>query len=100
VVQLLKRRLLPLLLMADDLNIILEFCKPFLLPINVLPPGFSALGRCLSSHDGFLFLTEPLNLLLDSEQLLFSSLISGGFFLLVLQLDLFELHVFLDDLNW
>jgi hypothetical protein len=100
-VQLLKRRLLPLLLMADDLNIVLEFYKPFPLPINVLPPGFSALGRCLSSHDGFLFLTEPLNLLLDSEQLLlFSSLISGGFFLLVLQLDLFELHVFLDDLNW
>jgi hypothetical protein len=54
----------------------------------------------LSPLDGFLFLIEPLNLLLDSEQLLFSSLVFRGFFVLVLQLDLFELHVSLDDLYW
>jgi hypothetical protein len=66
----------------------------------MLPPGFNILGRCLSPLDGFLFLIEPLNLLLDSEQLLFSSLVFRGFFVLVLQLDLFELHVSLDDLYW
>jgi hypothetical protein len=66
----------------------------------MLPPGFSALGHCLPSHDGFLFSTEPLDLLLDSEQLLFHSLVSRGFFLPVLQLDLFELRVSLYDLYW
>jgi hypothetical protein len=44
---------------------------------------------------------EPLNLLVDSEQLLlFSRFIFSGFFLPVLQLDLFELSVSLDDLYW
>jgi hypothetical protein len=66
----------------------------------VLPPGFDALDGLLP-HDGFLFLVEPLDLLLDSEQLLLlSSFIIGCFFLLVLQLDLLELDVSLDDLYW
>jgi hypothetical protein len=48
-----------------------------------------------------MFLMEALDLLLDFEQLLlFSSFVSGGFFLTILQLDLFELSVSLDDLCW
>jgi hypothetical protein len=44
-------------------------------------------------------LAEPLDLLLDSEQLLLlSSFIFEGFFLSVLQLDLLELDVSMDDL--
>ena len=63
--------------------------------------SFGALSDCLSSHDGFLFLAEPLDLLLDSEQLLpLSNFIFGGFFLPVLQLDLLEPDVSLDDLYW
>jgi hypothetical protein len=38
-----------------------------MLSVDVLPPGFGALDRRLPPHDGFLFLTEPLDLLLDSE---------------------------------
>jgi hypothetical protein len=65
----------------------------------VLPPGFGALDWRLPPHDGFLFLADPLDLLLDSEQLLFlSSFILGGFLLSILQLDLFKLDVSLDDL--
>jgi hypothetical protein len=65
VVQLLKRRLLPLLLLAEVLDIILELYKPCLLPVNVPPFGFDKLGCCLPPHDDFLFLVEPLDLLLD-----------------------------------
>jgi hypothetical protein len=44
---------------------------------------------------------EPLDLLLDSEQLLLvSSFIFGGLFLPVLQLDLLEVGVSLNDLYW
>jgi hypothetical protein len=67
----------------------------------VLPPGFGVLSYYLPPHERFLFLMEPLDLLLDSEQLLlFSRFIFGGFFLQVLQLDLFDLSVSLDDLYW
>jgi hypothetical protein len=65
VVQVLKRRLLPLLLLAEDLDIVLELCKSCRLPVNVLPSGFGTLGRCLPPYDDFLFLVEPLDLLLD-----------------------------------
>jgi hypothetical protein len=72
-----------------------------MLSVDVLPPGFGALDRRLPPHDGFLFLAEPLDLLLDSEQLLpLSNFIFGGFFLPVLQLDLLEPDVSLDDLYW
>jgi hypothetical protein len=65
----------------------------------VLPLGFGALDCHWPPHDGFLFLAEPLDFLLDSEQLLLlSSFIFEGFFLSVLQLDLLELDVSMDDL--
>jgi hypothetical protein len=98
---LLKRSLLPLFSLAKDVNGVLQLCKPCSLTVYMLPPGFDALGRCLSPYDGFLFLMEPLDLLLDFEQLLlFNNLVSEVFFLLVLQLDLFELRISLNDLYW
>jgi hypothetical protein len=54
----------------------------------------------LPSHDGFLFLTEPLNFLLDSNELffLFCSCIFISFFVPVLYSDLIELSVTLNEL--
>jgi hypothetical protein len=55
----------------------------------------------MSSHDGFLFLTEPLYFLLDPDQflLLFYSFDFLGFLILVLHLDLVKLRVIVNDLN-
>jgi hypothetical protein len=51
----------------------------------VLPPDFGVVSYYFPPHDIFLVLIEPLDLLLDSEQLLlFSRFIFGGFFLPVL----------------
>jgi hypothetical protein len=89
------------LLLTKDVNGVLQLCKPCSLSIYVLPPGFGALNCCVPPHDRFVFLTEPLNLLLDSEQLfLFYNFVFGGFFLPILHLDLFELDISLDDLFW
>jgi hypothetical protein len=35
--------------------------------VDVLPPRFGVLSDCLTSHDGFLFLPEPLYFLLDPD---------------------------------
>jgi hypothetical protein len=64
----------------------------------VLPLGFGALDRCFPPHDGFMFLVEPLNLVLDFEQLLLDIFVFEGFFFLVLQLNLLKLDISLDDL--
>jgi hypothetical protein len=97
-VRLLERRILPLLLLGKDFDVALELCKSCCLLDNVLPSGFGALSCSLPPCDGFLFLAEPLNLLLESEQLLFCCFIFGGLFLQVLHLDLLELGISLDDL--
>jgi hypothetical protein len=56
---------------------------------NVLPSSFGALSDCLPSHDGFLFLSEPLYFLLDPDQflLLFCSFDFPSFLIPVLHLD-------------
>jgi hypothetical protein len=59
---LLKRRLLPLLLLAKDVSCLQKLCEPSPLSINILPPCFSLLGRCLPSSDGLLLLLKPLDL--------------------------------------
>jgi hypothetical protein len=98
-VRLLKRRLLPLLLLAEDLDIVLEFCKSCPLPVNVLPSSFDPLGHCLPPHDDFLFLVEPLNFLLDPGQLfLLCSFIFKVFIFPVFYLDFLKLDIALDDL--
>jgi hypothetical protein len=59
------------------------------------------LSDCMSSHDGFLFLSEPLYFLLDPDQflLLFYSFDFLNFLIPVLHLDLVELRVIMNDLN-
>jgi hypothetical protein len=100
-VQLLKRRLLPLLLLAKDLDGVLELRKSCSFSVNMLSSGFCMLNYWLPPLDGFLFLTEPLDLLLDSRQLLlFYSFIFKGFIFPVLHLDLLEVYILLNDLNW
>jgi hypothetical protein len=71
VVRLLRRRFLPLVLLAKDLNDVLELRKPGSLSIYVLPFGFDALSYGSLAGDGFLHLTEELNLVLDPGQLCF-----------------------------
>jgi hypothetical protein len=67
----------------------------------VLLLGFSRLNCHLPPQDGFFFFAEPLDLLLDPEQLLLiDSFVFGGHFLPVLQLFLFEFSISLDDLYW
>jgi hypothetical protein len=65
-----------------------------------LSPSFSALSDFLSSHDGLLFLSQPLYFLLDPDQL---TLISFGFlffcFVPILDFDLVELSFTLVDLR-
>jgi hypothetical protein len=65
-----------------------------------LPARFSALSDCLSSHDGFLFLSKPLYFLLDPNQflLLCCSFDFLSFLFPVLHLDLIKLGVVVDDL--
>jgi hypothetical protein len=66
---LVERRFLPLFLLAKDVDSVLYLCEPcsLSLSIDVLPLSFEVLDCRLPPHDGFLFLTEPLILLLDSE---------------------------------
>jgi hypothetical protein len=65
VMQLSERRLLPLLLLVKDLNVVLELRESCPFSINVLSSGFGTLSCYLPSCDDILFLTEPLNLLLN-----------------------------------
>jgi hypothetical protein len=68
-----------------------ELCSHF---VDVLSASFDALSNCLSSHDGFLFLLEPLYFLLDPGQLLLHcGFIFFRFLILVLHLDLVKLGV-------
>jgi hypothetical protein len=66
----------------------------------VLSSSFGTLSCYLPPHDGFLFLMEPLNFLLDSDQflLLFYGFVFISIFILVLHLDLIKLDIALNDL--
>jgi hypothetical protein len=52
-------------LLVNDLNSVLELHEPCSLSIYVLPSSFGALSCGLPASDGFLVLTELLNLLLN-----------------------------------
>jgi hypothetical protein len=58
-------------LLVEDIQVVLHLCEPRLLPVDVLLASFGALHYSLPSQDGFLFLSEPPNLLLDSGEFLF-----------------------------
>jgi hypothetical protein len=68
----------------------------------MLPLSFGVLSCCLPSHDGFLFLTEPLDFLLDFDQLLlfFYDFVFISLFVPVLHMDSVELDATLNDLCW
>jgi hypothetical protein len=55
-----------LLLLVKDIEGILHLYEPCSFPVDVLPVSFGALKRSLPSQYGLLFLSEPLNFLLDS----------------------------------
>jgi hypothetical protein len=61
--------LLSLLLLVKDVNGILQFYEPCPLSVKVLYVSFGVLSDCLPSHDRFLLLSEPLYLLLYTDQL-------------------------------
>jgi hypothetical protein len=96
---LIGQRILPLL--TEGVHGILQFCQPHALPNDVLSPSPGVLDGCLSSHDGLLFLSKPLYLLLDPDQL---GLLSLGFiffcFVPILNFDLIELGSARVDLRW
>jgi hypothetical protein len=64
IVQLFKWRLLLLLLLANDLDGVLELCEPRSLSVYMLPFSFDTLSCGLPANDGFLFSLKALNLLL------------------------------------
>jgi hypothetical protein len=67
VMLLFKLMLLPLFLLAKDIDCVLELYKSCSFFIDVLHSGFGTLSHCLPSSDSFLLLTKPFNLLLNSS---------------------------------
>jgi hypothetical protein len=64
VMRLHERRLLPL---VKDLDGVLQLHESCPFSVKALPFGFGTVSCCLSSCDNFLFLMEPLNLLLNPD---------------------------------
>jgi hypothetical protein len=58
-------------MLAEDFKVVSHLCEPRSLSVVVFSMSFSALHCGLSSHNGFMFLPGPFNLLLDSGKLLF-----------------------------
>jgi hypothetical protein len=92
---------LSLLLLVKDIDSILQLHEHRPLSIDMLPMRLSAMDYNLPSHDGLLFLLEPLNFLLDSGQLfLLCCFFFFGFFVLIMDLDLIKLGPSLNYLCW
>jgi hypothetical protein len=53
-------------LLAEDVKVVLHLYESRSLSIDVLSMSFGALHHGLPTHNGFMFLSEPLDLLLDS----------------------------------
>jgi hypothetical protein len=99
---LIQRSFLSLLLLTENGEGVLYLSELRSLSVNVLLVGLDVLDCNLSSQDGFLFLPEPLNFLLDSGQflLLCCYFIFLGFFIPIMVLDLIELCVSLSHACW
>jgi hypothetical protein len=54
-------------LLTEDVQVVLHLYEPCSLPVDILHVSFNALNCNMPSQNGFLFLSEPLNLLLDSS---------------------------------
>jgi hypothetical protein len=83
---LIQRSFLSLLLLTENVEGVFLLDEPCSLSIDVLPMGLDVLDCSMSSQDGFLFLPEPLNFLLDYGQLflLYCCFIFFGFFIPIL----------------
>jgi hypothetical protein len=99
---LVKRSFVPLLLLSKNIESVLHLCDPRSLPIDILHVSFGVFDYSLSSQDGFLFLPDPLNFLLDSGQFLlfFCCFNFLGLFVPIKDLDLVKLCVPMDHLHW
>jgi hypothetical protein len=91
---------LSLLLLEKDIDSILQLCEPCTLSVDMLSASFGVLSDGLPSHDGFLFLPEPLYFLLNPSQLLlfYCGFIFFNFLVPILHLYLVELDVTLNFL--
>jgi hypothetical protein len=80
-------------LLVEDFKVVLHLYEPRSLSTDVLSVSFSTMHCGLPSLDGFLFLPEPLNLLLDSGYVLFlCCCFFLSFFIPITNLDVIELH--------
>jgi hypothetical protein len=95
-----ERGFLSLLLLAKDIDSILQLRELRPLSVATLSTSFNTLCDGLTSHHGFLFLPEPLFFLLIPGQLLLfcCGFILLGFLIPILHLDLVELSVALNIL--
>jgi hypothetical protein len=91
-----------LLLLAKDIDNILQLCELGPLFVDVLSMSFSALRDGFPSQDEFLFLPKPLYFLVNLGQLLlfWCSFILFDFLVPILHLDLVEVGVALNVLYW
>jgi hypothetical protein len=62
---LIERSLMLMLLLMKNIKSVLHLCEPCSLLVDVLLASFSTLNCSLPSQDVLLFLTEPLNFLLN-----------------------------------
>jgi hypothetical protein len=102
IMDMVERGFLSLLLLAKDIDSILQLHEPRPLSVDVLSSSFDTLSNGLPSHDGFLFLSKPLYFLLNPGQLLTFCCIFVffNFLIPILHLDLVELSVTLNILYW
>jgi hypothetical protein len=100
IMDMVERGFLSLLLLAKDIASILQLRELRLFSVDMLSTSFSVLCDGLPSHDGFLFMSEPLYFLLNPGQLLFfcCGFILFGLLIPILYLDLVELSVTLNIL--
>jgi hypothetical protein len=102
IMDMVKLGFLSLLLLAKDIECILQLREPHPLSVDMLYASFDELSDVLPSHDGFLFLPEPLYFLLNPGQLLLfcCSFSFFSFLIPIMHLDLVELSVALNILYW
>jgi hypothetical protein len=82
-------------LLAEDDQVVLHLYEPHSLSVDVLPVIFGALHCSLPSQDGFLFLPEPLNLLLNFGEFRFlcCCCLFFGLLIPIIDLDMIKIHV-------
>jgi hypothetical protein len=100
IMDMIERGLLSLLLLAKDIDSILQLRELHPLSVDMMYMSFGVLYDGLPFYDGFLFLSEPLYFLLNPGQLLLfcCGFVLFGFLVPILHLDLVELSITLNIL--